>query len=246
MADLLESSGFEFGRSGLFDNRFLDIAQLVLAEEHFLADKERRRAERSPCNCVIGILNQLFLDIILLRTDDQAVDIDTGRDQGAPENLEVVHFLRTFPHMVVGSAEIGLENILELRRNRAAHQHQRVDREKRIRPERRDVVALKKALRFERLVFRLILDPAQRLERRHVVGRLVDTAKQYRDIIELDPGTFLDRRKNKFREVGIRTAEIELKFNLQGTTHGSLPFDTVEEDNGGGPREDPSRCVAYF
>jgi hypothetical protein len=43
--------------------------------------------------------------------------------------------------------------------HRAAHQHQRVDRKERVRPERRDVVTPDEARGFERLVFSLVLDP---------------------------------------------------------------------------------------
>ena len=50
----------------------------------------------------------------------------------AAEHLEVVHLLRLFPHVMVGGAEIRLEHALELGRDGAPHQHQRIDREERI------------------------------------------------------------------------------------------------------------------
>ena len=48
------------------------------------------------------------------------------------EHLEIVHLLRLFPHVMVGGAEIGLEQPFELRRDGAAHQHQGIDREERV------------------------------------------------------------------------------------------------------------------
>jgi hypothetical protein len=65
----------------------------------------------------------------------------------------------------------------------------------RILAEFRDVVATNKALGLQRLIFGLVLDAAQRLERRHVVGRLVDAAEQNRNIFELHAGAPLDGRK---------------------------------------------------
>ncbi|MGY3075753.1 hypothetical protein ACVWZZ_002124 [Bradyrhizobium sp. LM6.10] len=117
---------------------------------------------------------------------------------------------------MVGGAEIGLEHTLELRSDSTAHQHQRVDREERILAELRDVVATDKSLGLQRLVFRLVLDATERVERRHVPRRLVDAAKQNRNILEFHPGALLNPRDGDFRQISIGAAEIELKFNLQG------------------------------
>src|SRR5580693_7643552 len=54
---------------GLFDDRLLDVTGLILAEEHLLSDKERRRAERAPANRVGCQIDQPFLDVILLRVN---------------------------------------------------------------------------------------------------------------------------------------------------------------------------------
>jgi hypothetical protein len=39
------SGGFWQCAAGLLDDRFLDVAELILAEEHFLADEEGRRTK---------------------------------------------------------------------------------------------------------------------------------------------------------------------------------------------------------
>ena len=77
-------------------------------------------------------------------------------------------------------------------------------------------MAADKALGLECLVFRLVLDSAKRVERRHVARRLVDAAEQNRDVLEFHAGTPLDPRNGYFRQISVRAAEIELEFNLQG------------------------------
>src|SRR5579864_6201904 len=82
-----------------FADRFLNIAQLVLAEEDFLADKEGGRAE---CAAVDGILRQLdeaVLDVGLLGAREEAIEIDAGRDEGVARDMRIVHLLGLFPHV---------------------------------------------------------------------------------------------------------------------------------------------------
>ena len=55
--------------AGLLDDRLLDVAELVLAEEHFLSNEESRRAKCSAVDRVGGPIDQPLLDVILLRTD---------------------------------------------------------------------------------------------------------------------------------------------------------------------------------
>src|ERR1700680_540005 len=143
--------GLEPGRAQLFDNGFLDVAKLVLAEEHFTPDKKGRRAEGAALDGVRGVFDQSFLDVILARTGDQAVDIDAGRGESASENLWIVHLLRLFPHVMVGRAEVRLEHTFEMRHHRATHQRQGIERKKGIRFETRDVVAGDEAAGFQRL-----------------------------------------------------------------------------------------------
>src|SRR5438309_642832 len=116
--------------------------------------------------------------------------------------------------MMVCRAKIRLEHAFELSSDRAPHQHQRIDWEKRVLPKLCDVMAAQKALGLERLVFGLVLDSAQGLSRRHIVGRLVDASQQHRYIFEIDPGAPFDGRNGEFSQIGVRTAEIELKLNF--------------------------------
>jgi hypothetical protein len=125
--------------------------------------------------------------------------------------------------MVKGGAEIGLEHPLELSGNGAAHQHQGVNRKKRVLVKLRDVVAAQEALGFQRLIFGLVLDAAKRIRRRHVASSLVDPAEQYRHILEFCAGAPLDRGNDELGQIGVRAAKIELKFNLQRTSHLYLP-----------------------
>src|SRR5438876_11354492 len=118
--------------------------------------------------------------------------------------------------MMIGRAEIGFKHAFELSRDGAAHQHQRVDRKEGVLPKFRDVMAPNEALGLERLVFRLVLDSAKRVERRHVAGPLEDAAKQNRDIFEFHAGAPFDSRKDQFRQVSVRAAEIEQELNFQG------------------------------
>src|SRR6516164_2895933 len=65
----------------LRDDLFLDIAQAVLAKENLVADEEGRRAERGARHRVAGVLDQLFLDVVLLRARDEPVDVDARRNE---------------------------------------------------------------------------------------------------------------------------------------------------------------------
>src|ERR1700722_2795450 len=224
----LRSSGdLRAARADLLDDRVLDVAELILAEKHLLAHKKRRRAKRPALDRIGGVFNQLLLDIVLLGARDQPVDVDARRLAGAAEYLDVVHLLRFFPHVVVGGLEVVLEHVFEFRRDHAAHQHQRVDGEELILPEGRNVVPANEPLSLERLVFRLVLDPAERIRRRHVSGRLVNSAEQHRDILELHAVAPFDGWKNLFRQIGIGAAEIELKFKSDGACHPASPCESV-------------------
>src|ERR1700730_16420144 len=62
-------------------NHLFDLAQLLLAEKHFLADKECRRAECAALDRGLGILDQLCLDVGLLSAREQPCRIEAGRGQ---------------------------------------------------------------------------------------------------------------------------------------------------------------------
>ena len=87
-------------------------------------------------------------------------------------------------------------------------------------------MAAQEALGLERVVFGLVLDPAQRFAGRHVAGRLVDAAEQDRDVVEFDARALLDRRQREFGEIGVGTAEIEVKLDLERSGHGT-PFPSM-------------------
>ena len=73
----------------------------------------------------------------------------------------------------------------------------------------------------------LFLMPRSEFGRRHVAGRLVDAAEQHRDIVELDAGALLDLRQHEFGEIGVRTAEIEVKLDLERSSHRIAPFPSI-------------------
>jgi hypothetical protein len=136
---------------------------------------------------------------------------------------------------------VGREHAFELSRDGTSHQHQRIDRKKRIGPEFRDVAAANKAPGLQRLIFRLVLDAAKRLGRRQVVGRLVDAAEQDRCIFELHASAAFDRWQHELRQIGVRAVEIELKFNLQGTHHQPLVGSALRS----GVNSQPQPCLSY-
>src|SRR5260370_2644937 len=144
---------------------------------------------------------------------------------------------------MVSGTELRLEHAFELSRDGTAHQHQRIDRKKRISPEFCDVVAANKTLGLQRLIFRLVLDAAKRLGRRQVVGRLEDAAEQDRYIFELHAGAPFDRWQRELRQIGVRAAEIVLKFNLQGTHHQALLGSTRYGQ--GSPRDGQQPSLGY-
>jgi hypothetical protein len=124
----------------------------------------RQKGRRAECAAIDGVrrdLDQFLLHVVLLRTRNQFVDIDARRNERLAKGFDVVHLLRLFPHVMVGRAEIWLEHAFELCRPCAAHQHQGVDRKKRIRLEFGDVVPADEALGFKRIVLRLVLDAAE-------------------------------------------------------------------------------------
>ena len=86
-------------------------------------------------------------------------------------------------------------------------------------------MAANKPLGFQRLVFRLVLDPAKRLGRRHVVGRLVDPAEQHRDVFEFHAGAPFDGRKGEFRQVSISGCRNRTGIQLSGDMPPASPWE---------------------
>src|SRR5215472_14223676 len=201
-------------RRARFDDGFLHVAQLIFAEEHLLADEECRGAERAAVDRVLRQLHEAVLDIWLLRTREQAVEIDVGGHERLARDLWVIHLLRLFPHVVVGGAEVRLEHALELRSDRAAHQLQGVDRKEWVLAERRDVVLTDETLCLELQELRLVLDAGKRVGGRAVVGEFVDAAEQHRHVREFYARASLDVGYHKLPYVGVGTTEIEQEFDL--------------------------------
>src|SRR6266581_7634963 len=147
------------------DDLFLDVAQPILAEEDLLADEEGRAAERAARDRGLRVLQQALLDLGLLHAREQTRGVEPGLVQGRADHLGIVHLLRLGPHVAEHLVDVALERALELRRDRAAHDQQRVDRKERIEREALDGVAPDEAPPLQLLVLRLVLDALQALGR---------------------------------------------------------------------------------
>src|SRR6516162_3430315 len=75
-----------YGRACL-DDRLLDIAQLVFAEEHFPTNRERWRAEGTAIDRVLRQFQQTILHVLLLRAREQPVEIDVRRHERLARDL---------------------------------------------------------------------------------------------------------------------------------------------------------------
>ena len=80
-------------------------------------------------------------------------------------------------------------------------------------------MAPQEALGLQRVVFRLVLDPAERLGRGQVAGRFVNATEQDRDVFELDARSLLDSRQRNLGQVGVGTSEIEVEFDVKRSSH---------------------------
>src|SRR5262249_27857035 len=78
-------------------------------------------APRSTASCVSSIRRSLTSRCC---AREQAVEVDIGGDERIARDLRVIHFLRLFPHVMIGGPEVGRKYALELGSNRAAHQLQ--------------------------------------------------------------------------------------------------------------------------
>src|SRR5438477_7417419 len=87
-------------------HHLLDLAQLLLAEEHLVADEEGRRAERAARDRGLGVLDQLGLDVGILRAREQLCAVEAGCGQRLRRDFEVVHLLRLPPHVMECSLDI--------------------------------------------------------------------------------------------------------------------------------------------
>ena len=78
----------------------------------------------------LRVLDQLRLDVRLLRAREQLCGVEAGRGQCLHRHFGIVHFLRLDPHVMKRGVDIFLEHAFELCGDRRAHQIQRVDRER--------------------------------------------------------------------------------------------------------------------
>src|SRR6266436_6463963 len=143
-------------------NQLLDLAQLLLAEKHFLADEKGRRAERAALDGRLRVLDQLHLDVGILRARQQFCRIEAGVRKRLAGLLGVVHLFRLNPHVMERGVDVFLEYALELRGDGGAHQIEGVDREKRIRRVRFYGEAPDKTLGLHDLKLGLVLDAGKR------------------------------------------------------------------------------------
>ena len=126
--------------------------------------------------------------------------------------------------------DIAREHGLELRRDGAPHDQQRVDRKERIECEALDGVAPDEAPPLQLLVLRLVLDALQALSGRAIVGQFEDAAQQHRHVLEFRAGALRDRGNHQMREIGVRAAEIEVKFHL-GHDHQTSRYGRTSSSN---------------
>src|SRR5258705_1244282 len=228
-------------------NPLLDLAQLLLAEKHFLADEKGRRAERAALDRGLGVLDQLRLDVGFLRARKQFCRIEAGARKSLERHLGVVHLFRLNPHVMERGLDVFLEYALDLPCDGRAHQIEGIDRKERIRrvwfyPEAPD-----KALGLHHLKLGLVPDAGKRFGGGFVVGGLEDAAEQNRDIFELHAGPFFDRGDRLMAEKRVGAAEIEQE--LRGVrAHSGLPdgdgflYDRYHfnQPSGPGPRDQPA------
>src|SRR6266496_2150061 len=73
--------------------RFLDFAQLFLAEEHLPADEEGRRAEGAALDGGLGVLYQFALHIRILRAGEQFCGVEARGGERLCRYFRVVHLL---------------------------------------------------------------------------------------------------------------------------------------------------------
>src|SRR5580698_2946809 len=79
--------------TSLSQHHLLDVAQLLLAEEYFVADKECRRAESATLDRTLRVLDQPGLHVGLASAREQPFGVESGGRQRRNCYFRVVHFL---------------------------------------------------------------------------------------------------------------------------------------------------------
>src|SRR5438876_9914187 len=228
-------------------NQLLDLAQLLLAEKHFLANEESRRPERAAFDRGLRVLDQFRLDVGILRARKEFCRVEAGARKSLERHLGVVHFLGLNPHVMERGGDIFLKHALDLRGDRGAHQIEGIDRKERIHRVRFYPEAPDKTRCLQHLKFGFVLDAGKRFGGRFVAGGLEDAAEQNRDIFEFDAGPFFDRGNRLVAEKRVGAAEIEQELR-GGRAHGGLPdydgflYDRYHfnQPSDPGPRDQPA------
>ena len=203
------------GRAGLpVAHRLLDVAKPVLAEIQVFADEEGRAAERARLERGLRVVEQALLDGRGLRDLEQPLDRQPGLVQRVREDFRPGHVQPARPQIVIDAVHIGLEHAELLRRDRTAHQVQRVDRKMRIEREIGDAVPRDEASHLQRLIFGLVPDAREGAGGRLVPGELEQASEQDRHIGDHTPGTRLDTGDQAVAQERVRTAEIEIEGHV--------------------------------
>ena len=102
---------------------------------------------------------------------------------------------------------------------------------------KRNAVTLDETLQLQSLVFEPVLDADHLLGRRAIVGQLEHAAKQDRHVFEFGAGAGFDLRNDLMRQIGVRAAEVEMKFHFAvspGAISPDLPIRAHVEFEGPG------------
>src|SRR5277367_206429 len=90
-------------------DRFLDVAQAILAEENFVADVKGRRAKGAALDGTIGVVDQLVFHRLGL---DQLENLRSWQPRFVERRTidgELVHLFRLSPHVAIHLVDVALE-----------------------------------------------------------------------------------------------------------------------------------------
>src|SRR4051812_42325295 len=79
------------------ENHLFDVAQLLLAEEYFVADEEGRRAEGAALDRALRIFDELRLHLGLPCAGEQLGAVESRRIDRGDRDPGIVHLLRLTP-----------------------------------------------------------------------------------------------------------------------------------------------------
>src|SRR5580692_8556550 len=85
------------------------VAQSILSEEDFIADKERGRAKRPALDRSLGVVEQRIFGFASLDQLEQSSGIKPRFHKGGAKDRRVVHLLGLYPHMPIHFVNVSLE-----------------------------------------------------------------------------------------------------------------------------------------